>query len=490
MEGQYQSMDVCEYENSYNHNKYQVYTNPYKSIGSYGSVNNIINATVAGILVSNGYDEDFDGVPGMISCGNGKNGRKKGGNNNSNKGNTSVTKDGQQHINGSDPQKPLFFFFNVDGPNNSDDELDEEIDAPAPPPKKSKIIPCIGKLCDHTPGSTNIPTIPGKFTGTNPGFKITLQDLIDLGMSYHCQCQKEFNGVSLERVAKLVEPLTKFRTMIGMKKLKEDIVEQIVYFLQDLEPNPAEMLHTILEGPPGVGKTHIIDILADIYLNMGYLSKKIIKKVKRSDLVGAYLGHTAKATQKCIDEAMGGILVIDEAYALGNAEKRDSFSKECIDTINQNLTERAGKFICIIAGYRQELDQCFFAYNPGLRSRFRYTYTLGGYDADELREIFWLKVDNDKWGSHPDLNRADKSFFERNVKSFKFFGRDMETLLFHVKIAHSNRAFFETADLKGKITQTDIDNGFLRFKIHSHIKTEDDDDYFNSLPKSIQQMFV
>ena len=83
---------------------------------------------------------------------------------------------------------------------------------------------------------------------------------------------------------------------------------------------------------------------------MGFLKNNIFKMVKRSDLIGQYLGQTSIKTQKVIDEVIGGVLFIDEAYSLGNSEKRDSYSKECLDTINRNLTENGNKFICIIAG--------------------------------------------------------------------------------------------------------------------------------------------
>src|SRR5438093_1618571 len=84
--------------------------------------------------------------------------------------------------------------------------------------------------------------------------------------------------------------------------------------------------------------------------------KNKFKLVKRTDLVGEYLGHTAHKTQRVIDDADGGVLFIDEAYSLGADDKRDSFSKECIDTLNQNLSENRSKFICIIAGYPDELE--------------------------------------------------------------------------------------------------------------------------------------
>jgi SpoVK/Ycf46/Vps4 family AAA+-type ATPase len=237
------------------------------------------------------------------------------------------------------------------------------------------------------------------------------------------------------------------------------------------------MLHTVIQGPPGVGKTLLGRLLGEIYYNLGVIKgnkdKKKRKKagdsnekfafkiVKRSDLIGKYLGHTAAKTQQAIDEAEGGVLFIDEAYSLGNPEGRDSFSKECIDTINQNLSENKGKFLCIIAGYKESLDKCFFAYNEGLRRRFSFVYTIEPYIAKELREIFIKMVRDIKWDivSETDIGL---DFFEKNHSCFKFYGGDMETLLFNCKLEHSKRTF-GTAEPKKKFNREDLDNGFKVF---------------------------
>ena len=200
-----------------------------------------------------------------------------------------------------------------------------------------------------------------------------------------------------------------------MNKVKEDMVNQIVFFLQGFNKSDKcnecidcslgrecqqelnnDMLHTVITGPPGVGKTELGKILGQVYKEMGVLKKGTLKVVKRSDLIGKYLGHTAAKTQDVIDECSGGVMFIDEAYSLGNKEGRDSFSKECLDTLNQNLTERRD-FLCIIAGYEESLDNCFFNYNEGLKRRFSFRYNITGYSAVELKQIFELKVKKESW---------------------------------------------------------------------------------------------
>jgi hypothetical protein len=378
------------------------------------------------------------------------------------------------------PKKPstIVFMINPDAPPNR-----PVIPTPPPPPP---VNPCPGRFCDHDDISLDMREIPDRLENASPDYKLNLQDLIELGLCYHCKCQTKFRTISLERLAKLATSLEKLDKTIGMHGIKENFIEQIIYFLLDLEPNPAELLHTILQGPPGVGKSYIIDILAEIYLNMGYLTKNVVKKVKLTDLKGKYVGHTPALTQQAINEAMGGILIIDEAYSLAGAEKADVFSSELIDTINRNMTENAGKFILVIAGYSDELDKRLFAHNPGLRSRFRFTFAINTYTASELMEIFNLKVAQDGWKYDESVNPEEcLAFFTENYNTFKYFGRDMETLLFHSKVSHANRVFFKDTNVKGKLTMEDIKSGYKRFFQHNAIKFDS-----KQIPISLRHMYI
>ena len=148
-------------------------------------------------------------------------------------------------------------------------------------------------------------------------------------------------------------------------------------------------------GPPGVGKSTIGEVLGEIYCKLGLInSDKTYKFVKanRGDLIGQYLGHTDKKTQAKIDEALGGVLFIDEAYSLGSTSTKDIYAKECLDTLNRNLTEKKGEFVCIIAGYRDELDKTFFRINPGLRSRFNTKFHIEKYSPIELSNILFSNL--------------------------------------------------------------------------------------------------
>ena len=164
--------------------------------------------------------------------------------------------------------------------------------------------------------------------------------------------------------------------MIGMKKVKNDVFEMIIYYLQNFEKTNKNMLHLVIEGSPGVGKTKLGKIMAQIYCALGIIPSNKFKYVKATDLIGEHVGATRIMTQKIIDDADGGVLFIDEAYALSSNDSKDPYGKECLDTLNFNLSENKKKLIVIIAGYPDQLDKCFFSYNPGLERRFPFRFKI------------------------------------------------------------------------------------------------------------------
>jgi SpoVK/Ycf46/Vps4 family AAA+-type ATPase len=270
------------------------------------------------------------------------------------------------------------------------------------------------------------------------------------------------------------EPLEELNNMIGMKDLKNNIVDQILYFVQELHKNKdstGEFLHTVIYGPPGTGKTEIAKIMGKIYSKIGVLSKGTFKKVTRSDLVAGYLGQTALKTHDVIKESLGGVLFIDEAYALGNPEKRDSFSKECIDTLCEALSNNKENLMVIIAGYEKELKECFFSFNQGLDSRFTWRFKTDDYTHEDLYKIFLKKVKDIGW-EIDDSSKLSSDWFKKNKDCFKFYGRDIETLLSKTKIAHSRRVFCRPESEKKKLIVKDLDKGFEIYMKNDDIKNK------------------
>jgi SpoVK/Ycf46/Vps4 family AAA+-type ATPase len=188
-------------------------------------------------------------------------------------------------------------------------------------------------------------------------------------------------------------------------------------------------------------------------------------------LVAGYLGQTALKTRDVIKESLGGVLFIDEAYALGNQEKRDSFSKECIDTLCEALSDHKDNLMVIIAGYETDLNECFFKYNQGLNSRFTWRLKIDNYNAMELHNIFIKKINDSGWLI--DNSVVNVKWFEKNKGLFKFYGRDIEALFAKTKIAHSRRVFCLDESTKKRLTIADIDKG-LDIYLKNGAKNEDE----------------
>jgi SpoVK/Ycf46/Vps4 family AAA+-type ATPase len=312
----------------------------------------------------------------------------------------------------------------------------------------------------------------------------TIDDILLIIDTYKLDRSIKYN-INLRALHNIKEPLQELNNMIGMKDLKANIVDQIIYFTQDLHKGgDGDFTHTVIYGPPGTGKTEIAKIMGKIYSKLGVLSKGTFKKVTRSDLIAGFLGQTAIKTKEVIKECIGGVLFIDEAYALGNNESKDIFSKECIDTLCEALSEHKHELMVIIAGYEKELNECFFKCNQGLDSRFTWRFKTDEYSADDLRNIFIKKVKEIGW-TIEDYSKIDVSWFKKNMVYFKFFGRDMETLLAKVKIAHGRRVFCKSENERKKITLDDMENGFKKYLKNDNVKNRKDSDNMKQILSSL-----
>jgi SpoVK/Ycf46/Vps4 family AAA+-type ATPase len=303
----------------------------------------------------------------------------------------------------------------------------------------------------------------------------TISDILNLIQKYKLDDTIKYN-INMGALHNIKEPLEELNNMIGMVELKRNIIDQILYFVQDLHKNKntsGDFMHTVIYGPPGTGKTEIAKIMGKIYSKLGILDKGTFKKATRSDFIAGYLGQTALKTRDVIKECIGGVLFIDEAYALGNPEKKDSFAKECIDTLCEALSDNKDNLMVIIAGYETELKECFFNYNQGLDSRFTWRFKTDNYTAENLYCIFIKKVGDIGWLLHED-SKIDVGFFKKNFDYFKFFGRDIETILAKTKIAHSKRVFCKPEEEKKKITLNDLEKGFSMYLSNEDVKNRKD----------------
>lgn len=291
----------------------------------------------------------------------------------------------------------------------------------------------------------------------------SLSDLLNIIDKYQCKPEIEYN-VDVALLHNIKVELVQLNNMIGMENMKRAVLDQLIYFMLELHigKNSSEFKHTIIAGPPGTGKTEVAKILGAMYSKIGILKKNTFKKVTRSDLIAGYLGQTAIKTRKVIDECLGGVLFIDEAYSLANEGDNDSFSKECIDTLCEALSDHKDNLMVIIAGYENELDATFFKANRGLQSRFIWRFIMDDYSHKEMMEIFKKRVIESGWSFLGD-NTLKEVWFREKKDAFKNFGRDMELLFSCVKIKHGRRIYGQSTEDKKKVSEQDLDEGYQLF---------------------------
>jgi hypothetical protein len=303
----------------------------------------------------------------------------------------------------------------------------------------------------------------------------TLDDLIHLGKKvgteFKLEPYIEYN-IDLAMIHDLLPEMQDLNAMIGQEEFKKQVVTLILYYSMRLNRKNDDLLHTAIYGEPGIGKTEFAQKLAKIYLKLGVLRNNIFRKVRRSDLIAGFLGQTALKTAEVLNSVRGGVLFIDEAYSIGNSsgkDTQDSYSKECLDLINQSLTEmREGDdkyFILMIAGYKDELKRNFFGMNDGLERRFSIHFTMEPYDAKALVEIFIKKVLESGWGI--ERGALTEEFMKEQYAYFKYFGGDMELLFVKCKITHSKNLLAGKSKIKRCISDVDVKDGFALFMKNS-----------------------
>ena len=211
------------------------------------------------------------------------------------------------------------------------------------------------------------------------------------------------------------EIFEKLDSFVGLKEVKDEIHSIINGIKREKRENPDAKVklksHFVFLGNPGTGKTTIARLFAEILNSLQVLPCGHLVEVTRKDLVSQYVGDTAQKTEQVINQAMGGILFIDEAYSLKQSDD-DKYGQEAIDTLLPFLENRVGDFICIIAGYTREMTT-FLRSNSGLDSRFKRKIDFKDYNGKELKTIFMNMVEKNRLKLDEESESKIDKYFER-----------------------------------------------------------------------------
>jgi len=240
-----------------------------------------------------------------------------------------------------------------------------------------------------------------------------------------------------EKTEKTLDVLIReLNEMIGLDGVKNNVQEMLELLKVRKErerrgmENSDMSLHMVFTGNPGTGKTTVARLLAQIYKKMGILAKGQLIEADRSRLVGAYIGQSERNTKEIIDQAMGGILFIDEAYSLSDAGSSNDYGHEVISVLLKAMEDNRDKLIVIVAGYTDKMDS-FLASNPGLKSRFNTFIHFEDYTPSEMLNIFNYTCRKAGFKPTPSCKLAVKEMINNYCanKSERFAnGRDIRNL--------------------------------------------------------------
>ena len=295
---------------------------------------------------------------------------------------------------------------------------------------------------------------------------LTIRHLIEIGEGYteYKEDDDTYFNIDLKALHKMKEPLETLDSMIGLKDVKDSIVEQILFYIQHLENGNNDFLHTTLYGNPGVGKTELGKILGKVYSSLGFLSSGHVIEAHAEDFIGSVVGQTALKTRSILEKAVGGVLVIDEAYAMGTKDGK-SYVDDFINTLLPFLTEHRNDFICILMGYKKEIEENILSKNKGLRRRFPNSFLIKDYNTTELRGILLKKIKEYGWYYENDAISVES--FNKckndNPKAFEYNGGSMENLFKHIKLSHSKRVLYYPPEKKRTINKSDFENGLKAY---------------------------
>ena len=258
------------------------------------------------------------------------------------------------------------------------------------------------------------------------------------------QAEKPEQKEEIPPKEKIEDLLAELDGYVGMDAIKEEVRSLInmvqVYKLRrenDL-PTTNMSLHMVFSGNPGTGKTTVARIMARIYHSLDILSRGQLVEVDRSGLVAGYVGQTALKTQKVIEKAMGGVLFIDEAYAL-NGKSENDFGQEAIDTILKAMEDHRDDLVVIVAGYTELMDR-FIHSNPGLESRFNRFLMFEDYTPEQMVAIFKMQCKKGCYVLAEGTEELVRDFISEESADDSFGNaRGVRNLFEHILVAQNNR---------------------------------------------------
>lgn len=237
----------------------------------------------------------------------------------------------------------------------------------------------------------------------------------------------------------LLAALEGLDAMVGAAAIKARVCDMVLLACLGLHDAEA-FTNVVLTGNPGTGKTEMLGVLSELWRVIFFPRRGGVTWLCRASLVGEHLGETAVKTASALANAAPGVVVLDEVYSLGagcTSQRGDSFAKECVDTLNQFVSECRDQVSVIAAGYAQDVDECFFAQNRGLERRFPWRFHIDDYTPTELARIAEKQLRRSGWSARAQWTSAP--CVAETLSKATNNGGDTERLIHLCKMAHARR---------------------------------------------------